>query len=96
MIKRNEIIERLANKGYTKKSANLIIDDVLETITEALVAGESVQFHGFGTFRVKDYASRETTDFNTGEKITVPTHKVCKFVPGEPLKRWIREGIIRE
>jgi len=95
-MKRNEIIERLAQKGYTKKSANLIIDDVVRVIAEALVEGEDVHFHGFGTFYVKDVAPRETCDLGGKERITIPAHKSPKFTPGEPLKRWVREGIIRE
>ena len=95
-MKRNDIIERLAQKGYTKKSANLIIDDVISVISEALVEGESVQFHGFGTFYVKDVVPRETNDLQSKQRITIPGHKAPKFTPGEPLKRWVREGIIRE
>ena len=96
MLKRNDIIERLAKKGYTKKSANLIVDDVMRVIAEALVEGEDVQFHGFGTFYVKDVAPRETSDLQSKARITIPSHKAPKFSPGEPLKRWVREGIIRE
>lgn len=96
MLKRSDIVDRLANKGYTKKSANLIIDDVMRTIAEALVEGEDIQFHGFGTFYVKDVAAREATDLNSKQRITIPGHRAPKFTPGEPLKRWVREGIIRE
>ena len=96
MLKRLDIVERLAANGYTKKSAGLIIDDVVKVISEALVEGEDVQFHGFGTFCVRDVAPRETTDFKTRDRITIPTHKAPKFVPGAQLKRWVREGAIRD
>lgn len=96
MLKRQDIVERLADNGYTKKNAGLIIDDMVKVITEAMVAGEDVQLHGFGTFRVKDIAPRETTDFKTKGRITIPTHKAPKFEPGAQLKRWVREGAIRD
>lgn len=95
-MKRNEIIERLAQKGYTKKSARVIIDDVVRVISEALVDGEDVMFHGFGTFYVKDVAPRETSDLQSKDRITIPGHRAPKFTPGEQLRRWVREGIIRE
>ena len=95
-MNREEIIDRLAKKGYTKKSANLIIDDVVRVITEALVEGEEVQLHGFGTFYVRNMAPRDTNDLLSGERITIPGHNLPKFVPGRTLKRWVREGIIRE
>lgn len=96
MLKRNDFIEKLAEKGYTKKSAGMIIDDVILTITEALVAGEDVMLHGFGTFYVKEMADRSTVDLTTKERIVIPGHKSPKFTPGEYLKRSVREGVIRD
>lgn len=96
MLKRDDIIERLAKKGYTKKSARFIIDDFVRVVSEALVEGEEIQFHGFGTFCVKDLAPRETSEVGTGNRIVIPAHREPKFVPGKQLKRWVREGIIRE
>ena len=94
-MKREGIIEQLAAKGYTKRAANLIIDDVIMVISEALVGGEEVQLHGFGTFYVKDVAPRETNDIHNKQRIEIPAHKAPKFTPGKQLRKWVREGIIR-
>lgn len=96
MLKRNDIIERLALKGYTKKDAGVIIDDVIKIITEAMVEGESVQLHGFGTFDVKEFKPRETVDLKTKERIVIPAYKAPKFTAGKLLKRAVKEGFIRE
>jgi len=96
MLKRKEIIERLADKGYTKKSASLIVDDFVRVLTEALVEGEDIMLHGFGTFRVLNTKSREMIDYQSKEPISVPSHHAPKFTPGAQLKRWVREGVIRE
>ena len=95
-MNKSEFIDRLAQKGYTKKSANEIVDDVIQTISEVLVEGESIQFYGFGTFSVRESAEREAVDFQTKERITIPGHKTPKFVPGKLLKRAVKEGILRE
>ena len=95
MLKRNDIIERLAKKGYTKNDAGIILDDIFMLITEALVNGESVQIHGFGTFDVKDCAARETVDLKTKERIIIPPYKAPKFTAGKLLKRAIKEGLVR-
>lgn len=96
MLKRNDIIERLTQKGYTKKDAGIILDDLVRLITEELVAGESVQIHGFGTFEVKECAPRSTIDLQTKERITIPSYKAPKFTAGKLLKRAVKEGFIRE
>lgn len=96
MLKRNDIIERLAMRGYTKKDAGIILDDLVRMIMEALVTGESVQIHGFGTFEVKECASRSTVDLQTKERIVIPAYKAPKFTAGKLLKRAVKEGFIRE
>lgn len=96
MLKRNDIIDRLALNGYTKKDAGIILDDVIKIITEALVEGESVQIHGFGTFDTKEYQPRETVDLQTKERIVIPAYKAPKFTAGKLLKRAVKEGFIRE
>lgn len=95
MVKREDIINRLADKGYTKKSAAYIIDDFVRVISEALVEGEEVMIHGFGTFYVKNIKAHELVDLNK-EMMSLPSYKAPKFVAGAQLKRWVREGKIRE
>lgn len=96
MLKRCDIIERLTQRGYTKKDAGIILDDLVMTITEALVGGESVQIHGFGTFEVKECAARETVDLQTKERIVIPAYKAPRFSAGKLLKRAVKEGYVRE
>lgn len=95
-MNKNEFVGRLASKGYTKKAASVIIDDVILTISEALVNGESIQFNGFGAFSVREVAERKSVDYLTKKEITIPGHKSPKFVPGKFLKRAVKEGILRE
>ena len=95
MLKHNDIIERLSLKGYTKSDAGVILDDVFDVITEALVAGEGVQIYGFGAFDIKEYAPRESVDYQTKERIIIPSHKTPKFTAGKFLKRAVKEGFVR-
>ena len=96
MITKTEFIAKLATKGYTKKDSEAILNDVLDTITEAMVEGESIQLYGFGTFSVRESAERETINFQTKERIRIPCHKAPRFTPGKLLRRAVKEGIIRE
>lgn len=96
MIQKAEFVERLAKKGYTKHDAGIIAEDFIKTLEEALVEGESVMFRGFGTFDIRERASRESVDPRTQERITIPSYRSAHFTPGKLLKREIKEGIIRE
>lgn len=92
---KREFIERLAAKGYTLKDASLIVDDFISTIEEIVIEGNSIMFHGFGTFDSILRNERESTNVRTHEKITIPAFRCPKFTPGKAFKRSVRDGIIR-
>ena len=89
MLTKKDFINRLAEKGYTKKDAALITDDVLNEISEVLASGESVRFHGFGTFEVKEMAEKRIRTPHGDEKI-VESYPIPRFYPGSGLKKTIR------
>lgn len=96
MLQKNDFITRLAQKGYTKHQAGIIIDDFIRTLEEILVDGESVMFRGFGTFDVRNRPERESINPQSKERIVIPPYRTPKFTPGKLLKREIKEGIIRD
>ena len=54
-----ELVAKVADKtGFKKKDAELALDAVLETIENALVAGDSVRLIGFGTFETRKRKAR--------------------------------------
>lgn len=95
MLKKQDFINKLSEKGYTKKDAATILEDVIMTIEEILVGGDSVNFHGFGTFEVVEREERNIHDYQTKTNRTIPAHKSPKFTAGKYLKRIIKEGYIR-
>lgn len=89
------LIDRLSKKGYTKKDASVILDDVFDMITELLAEGETVLISGFGTFDVREHSGREIKTINTQESSYVPPYKLPKFTAGRILKRAVKEGFVR-
>ena len=95
-MKESDFIERFAKKGYTKRDAKCIMDDFAATIMEALVDGDEVHLHGFGTFSVINVKPHDVNMVRTGEKMSIPSYRCPKFAPGMTLKRAVREGVIRQ
>lgn len=82
-----DIINSVAEKaGLTKKDAEVALKAVTDTITEGLVAGDKVQIVGFGTFEVRERASRQGVNPQTHAKIEIPASKVPAFKAGSVLK----------
>ncbi|MBO7682468.1 MAG: HU family DNA-binding protein [Clostridia bacterium] len=75
-----------AETGFTKKDAEKAVAPVLDSITDALKAGDKVQLVGFGTFEVRNRAAKQGHNPRTGEPMTVPASKLPAFKAGKALK----------
>ena len=82
-----ELINAVAEKAdVSKKDAEAVISDTLETITAALKEGDKVQLVGFGSFEVKKRAARMGRNPKTKESIEIPASVVPVFKAGKALK----------
>jgi DNA-binding protein HU-beta len=87
-----ELIERVAEStGKTKKEAGVLVDTVLQAISEALSNGEKVTLIGFGNFEVKERPARTGRNPQTGEEIQIEASKVPSFRPGKQLKELVNK-----
>lgn len=86
-MNKSELIKQVAIQSeLTKPQASLAVDAILESIQHALQNGEHVQLLGFGSFEVRERATREGRNPQTGESITIPARKVPSFKVGKALK----------
>ncbi|HOJ92136.1 MAG TPA: HU family DNA-binding protein [Dictyoglomaceae bacterium] len=91
-MKKAEFIAKVAEKSkITKKEATKVVNAVLETITEALSKGDTVQFVGFGTFSVRKRAARTGRNPRTQEVIKIPATKVPVFRAGKELREAVKK-----
>ncbi len=82
-----ELVAKIAEKAnLSKKDAEAALNAFMDTVKEALAAGEKVSLVGFGTFEVVQRAARKGRNPQTGEEITIPATKAPKFRPGKGLK----------
>ena len=86
MTKAEVVSEVAAKSGLSKKDSEKAIAGVIETITETLAKGESIQLVGFGTFEVRERAARSGINPQTKKKIQIPATKVPAFKAGRGLK----------
>lgn len=70
----------------SKTEADAAISAITAAITEALSQKESVQFVGFGTFKVAEQAAKEGKVPGTDKMYSKPATTVPKFVAGATLK----------
>ena len=86
-MNKTELVAALAAKTeLSKKDAEKALNSVVETITEALKAGDKVALVGFGTFEAKERPARVARNPRTGEEIKVEASKTPAFKAGKALK----------
>ncbi|WP_305910496.1 HU family DNA-binding protein (plasmid) [Methylomarinum sp. Ch1-1] len=74
-------------RNLPKSAINETIQAVFETIANTLGKGERAYIHGFGTFEPTAREERQGRNPATGEEITIPASRSCRFKPSETLKK---------
>ena len=86
-MNKSELVEAVSNhSGLAKADAARAVDAVLDTVSGALKAGDSVALVGFGTFTVKARAARTGLNPRTREPLQIPASKMPVFKAGKALK----------
>lgn len=90
-LTKKDLIELVAKKAnLTNKAARDSVAAFLNAIRDSLKRGEKVVITGFGTFSVRNRATRPGRNPKTGEKITIQARKAPGFTPGKTLKKVVR------
>jgi DNA-binding protein HU-beta len=86
-MKKAELIAAVAEKsGLTKKDAEKAVNAVLDSIVEAVAAGDKVSVVGFGTFETRTRSARTGLNPRTKETIKIPASKQPAFKAGRAFK----------
>jgi DNA-binding protein HU-beta len=83
---KQDLVNKVAESGITKKQAGAAVEAVVEAIKEALAAGDKVNLVGFGSFSIRERAAREGRNPRTGKKLNISAKKVPVFKAGKELK----------
>ena len=86
-MNKTELVSAIAEKtGLSKKDSEKALAAAVETVTEALKAGDKVQLVGFGTFEVKERPARVGRNPRTGEPTQIAASRQPAFKAGKALK----------
>lgn len=79
-MNRTDLANEIAAKaGLNKVAAKAALDVTLESISQALAAGDKVALLNFGSFSVVEKPARKGINPRTKEKIEIAARKVVKF-----------------
>jgi integration host factor subunit alpha len=92
-----DIVEKVSSRcGYSKLEAHELVENVFDTIKNALEGGENVKISGFGNFVLRDKRSRKGRNPQTGDAMEISARRVMSFKVSQVLKEAINSGKIPE
>ena len=88
---KSEMIDAIAARAeLTKARAEMVVNCVFDTMTEALQRGEGIEIRGFGSFTVRPYKPYDGRNPRTGQPVPVPWRKRLPFFKvGKELKELV-------
>lgn len=89
-MNKNDLIEHIAQEyELTKTFARDIIDNLFDTISASVQAGDEVSIFGFGKFKLVERKARKGRNPQTGEAIKIAASKNVKFEQAKAMKELV-------
>ncbi len=93
IMNKGELVDAIAEKAdVSKKEADAVLTAIVDSIVEAVSAGEKVTLVGFGSFEPRDRQAREGRNPKTGETMQIPATRVPAFSAGKQFKDKVAPG----
>ena len=91
-MNKQELVSAIAEKtNLSKKDSEAALAAFITSVEDALKKGDKVQLVGFGSFEVRNRASRTGRNPQTGAEMKIAAAKVPTFKAGSSLKALINK-----
>jgi len=80
---------------FSRRDAEVIVNEVFDSLTQALVRGERIEIRGFGSFSLHFRPPRQGRNPKTGEAVALSGKHVPHFKPGKDLRERVNDGADR-
>jgi integration host factor subunit beta len=91
MVK-SELIQKVSEQAdISSKIAEIAVNTVFKSLTDALIQGDGIEIRGFGSFKVREYKGFNGNHPKTGAEIQIPPMKRPFFTVGKELRERINK-----
>ncbi len=89
-MNKTELVDSIIEKtGWSRRESEEAVAAFVQTVTDAVAAGERVTLPGFGTFEKRERAARTARNPQTGDPIKLKKTTVPAFRPGSSFKAYV-------
>ena len=78
--------------GLSRNESAQLVESVLQHVSDALAAGETVKISSFGTFSLRSKTARVGRNPKTGDEVPISPRRVLTFRPSHLMKDRVAGG----
>ena len=94
---KSDLIDTFAKKFQIPKvRAEQIINQIFDSMTDAMKRREGIEIRGFGSFAIREYKAYSGRNPRTGEDVKVAPKRLPFFKVGKALKEMVDITAIRD
>ena len=90
MTKKDMVIKISEDANLKQVDVKKVVQMMLDSITQALSKGETVELRNFGVFKVKVRKPRIGRNPKTGTTVPIPERKIVSFKSGMIMKKKVK------
>lgn len=92
-----EIVTKIAKKtGLEKDLVLAVLEQFMGTVKESLVNEEPVYLRGFGSFIIKERATKTARNISKDTAIIIPAHNIPAFKPAKTFIAQVSGDVVNE
>ena len=92
-----EIVTKIAKKtGLDKEAVLTVVEQFMTSVKESLVEGEAVYLRGFGSFIIKERATKTARNISKDKAIIIPAHNIPAFKPAKTFLGQVAGELVNE
>ncbi|MBI4209414.1 MAG: integration host factor subunit beta [Deltaproteobacteria bacterium] len=85
---KSELVEKIATQTsqLSKRVAEAVVEQLFESMVDALRQGERIEIRGFGSFEIRTRNAKVGRNPKTGDKVSIPQKRIPFFKAGKELR----------
>jgi DNA-binding protein HU-beta/integration host factor subunit beta len=96
-VTKKNLVEKVSTRtGLTQVDTKIILDCLLNAMSDSLMQGDGIEIRGFGRFKIKEKKPRTARNPKTNEPIEVKGGYKPIFEPSRELKKKVNDALINK
>ena len=92
-----EIVAAISKKtGLDREAVLTVVEQFMTSVKDSLVEGEPVFLRGFGSFIIKERATKTARNISKDKAIIIPAHNIPAFKPAKTFVAAVSGEVVNE